>query len=836
MSTCWRIELFGGPRLVSQSGESVSHFTTQKAAGLLAYLALTLPRSHPREVLAERFWPEKDPALARNSLSAALSALRSVLGEALVGDKFRVGLNPSCVTCDVAEFEAKLAAGDVSGAAQLSGAEFLPGFYDDWVIAQRERLQARFEACSESAARNTVGKVGRLYGFPLIESGFIGRETEHEQVLQHLWSKTRLLTLKGMGGVGKTRLAHEVARHCRESFPGGVFWVPLDDVRSGDALLRRVAAALRITLQPLLSLDEQLARVLAPRGRTLLILDNTEQIPDAPTAVRSLLASAPECVCLVTSRRKLGLRSEVTLELSPLPLPAAERLFRERAAASQLGILLPAESTQSVTELCRRLDGLPLALELAAARIATLTPQQMLDRFEERFRLLQSRTVDLPERHRTLRATIDWSYEVLTGDEKLLLAQLSVFVGPFSTEDTETVCVGGDVLEGLLVLRESSLLSSAQLETQREARFVLLESLRLYAAERLAELPELQQSVRERHAAHYLTRAEAQLKRFNTSTEAEALRRLDTLAANLREALESSVEFAPRLALALARPLQRRGFFQEAIAPLERGLVVARLPELLWERAGLHFDLGELAAARVLAEEARTRYTAQNDLLGVGRSEDLLGQILYKEEAWSAARELFQRALLTLTHSYVLTRPAGLVGASSPEVLEIAIVKNNLALVELGDPNGDTDQAIVLLTEALAVHRKLGDLRGIAATVTNLGNLTFARGEWATTHQHFTESLEVETALGNVFGIARALNNLGETLEQQGEAQTEPALRHYLAAHQLFNEIRHEYAAYTEGLIQVLVEKNALPEAQLVVLRGELTGKSTEALVQALQQ
>ncbi|WP_309707259.1 tetratricopeptide repeat protein [Armatimonas sp.] len=817
MSLCWRIDLFGGPRIISPSGESVTHFKTQKSAAMLAYLALTLPRSHPREVLAERFWPDKDPAHGRNSLSAALSSLRPVLGSALVSDKFRVGLDPNCVTCDVAEFEVKLAAGDVIGAAKLSGAEFLPGFYDDWILMERERLQARFEACSERAMERTVGKAGRLYGFSLIESAFIGREAEHEQVLQHLWSGKRLLTLKGMGGVGKTRLAHEVARHCRESFPGGVFWIGLEDQHSGDALLRRVAAALHLPLQPNMPLSEQFGRVLTPRGRTLLILDNTEQIPDAPVAIRSLLASASECVCVVTSRKKLGLRSELTLELSPLSLPAAEQLFRERAVASQLGALFPTESSGAVTELCRRLDGLPLALELAAARIATLTPQQMLDRFEERFRLLQSQTVDLPERHRTLRATIDWSFEVLRREEQQLLTQLSVFAGPFSTDDAEAVCGGMEVLEGLLVLRESSLLSSAQREDQREARFVLLESLRVYATERLAEQPELQVSTQTRHARHFLTLAEVQLAQFNTPTEAQALRRLDLLAANLREALEvAPPELAPRLALALARPLQRRGFFTEAIAPLERGLAAHRLPELVWERAGLHFDLGTYDDATRLAEEARQLYLAIGEVVGEARSENLLGQIVYKEKRWSAARALLQQASERL--------------APTEATLEQAIAKNNLALVELEDPDGDSERAIVLLTEALTVHRTLGDLRGVAATVTNLGNLTFAREAWETTRQHFTESLDVERTLGNVFGIARALNNLGETVQQQGES--EQALRYYVAAHQLFVELRHEYAAYTESLIDALVRETVVVEERVAELRRELVGKSAEEIAQ----
>ena len=808
---CWRIELFGGPRILTPSGESVSHFTTQKAAGVLAYLALTLPRSHPREVLAELFWPEKDPALSRNSLSAALSALRPILGEALVGDKFRVGLSPALVACDVAEFATKLSAGDAWGAAQLCVAEFLPGFYDNWALTERERLLARFEECSEAAVQSRVGRVGRLHSFPLIETAFIGRETEREQVLQQLWSGKRLLTLKGMGGVGKTRLAHEVAGQCRESFPGGIFWVSLDDIQSGDALLRRIAAVLHLPLQPSLPLGEQLGHLLTPRGRTLLVLDNTEQISGASQAVRSLLAAAPGCCCLVTSRRSLGLRSETTLELAPLPLPAAEQLFRERAANLMLGTLFPAETQASVTELCRRLDGLPLALELAAARSATLTPQQMLARFEERFRLLQSQTTDLPERQRTLRATIDWSYDVLREAEQRLLAQLAVFAGPFSLEDAEAVCGEIGVLEAVTALRETSLLN-----LEPPADFVLLEALRDYGTERLAEQPELEAATRNRHARHFLVLADEQLARLRTRGEADALRQLDRLAANLRAALTSGPpELAPRLALALARPLQRRGFFLEAASFLEQGLELeaTRLPALVWERAGLHFDLGEYAQALELAQEARELYATQNDVVGIGRSENLLGQISYKQKHWDEARGQLTEALRL---------------AQDP--LEQAIAQNNLALVELEAPAGDTDLAIALLTEALAVRRAHGDLRGIAAVVANLGNLAFARQEWGGAREHFTEALSVEASLSHHFGIARALNNLGETVEQQGEP--EQALRHYLAAYQIFVTLHHEYADYTQSLLQALLAKIAFSEEQVLELRRELAGKSVEEIVQ----
>ncbi|WP_394796024.1 ATP-binding protein [Armatimonas sp.] len=807
----WRIELFGGPCLISPSGETLSYFSTQKTAALLAYLALTLPRSHPRELLAELFWPDKDPTLSRNSLSAAVSALRPLLGEALLTNKLQVGLNPERVTCDVAEFEARLAAGDLDGAASLAQAEFLPSCYDDWVVAERERLATLYGSCVQDAARSRVGQAGKLHDLPRIESGFVGREQERDELLQLLCGGVRLLTLKGMGGVGKTRLAHNVAPACRAHFSGGVFWVGLEDVQSGDAMLRTLASVLHVPIQRGEEMGEQVGRALEAHGKTLLVLDNTEQIPDAAAVIRSLLARAPECTCLVTSRRVLRLRAERVLELSPLPLTDAEQLFCERATAGS-GLLV--ESTADVRELCLRLDGLPLALELAAARMGTLTPSQMLARFEERFRLLQSRTLDLPERQRTLRATIDWSYDVLSEGEQRLLAQLSVFVGSFTLDDAEAVFVGEDLLEGVQLLHESSLLSTERHHLTPVTRFVLLESLRHYAAERLAAQPPLQQAARTQHARYFLQHAEHLLAQLRTRSEAEALYQLDSLAPNLRAALEAGPpELAPRLALALARPLQRRGFFQEAIPFLERGLVAARLPELLWERAGLHFDLGELANAQALAQEAQALYLQHGEQPGVGRSLNLLGQIAYKEKCWSAARQHLEHAL-----------------AAAQEPLERAIVQNNLALVELEAPAGSPEKAVSLLTEALVVRRAHGDLRGVAAAVANLGNLAFARSDWEAAQAHFQESLEVESALGHVFGVARALNNLGETVQQQGKPEC--ALRLYIAAHQLFCELRHEYATYTETLMGALLRESPFLEAGVAELRQELFGKSAEEIVQ----
>lgn len=810
----WRIELFGGPRVVAPDGRITERFPTQKTAALLAYLALHPSRPHSRELLAERFWPDRDPARSRNSLSSVLSALRGPLGEALVTDKLRVGLDPARIATDVAEFEAALHAGDLAGAGKRLGAELLPGVYDDWAILERERLEALWEDAVAAAGRQAPGRPGRLHRFPVIENGFVGRAAERTEILERLRGDGRLLTLAGTGGVGKTRLAHQCARECRAAFPGGVFWVALDDVRTGDALLRQVAAVLRTELEPRVSPTAQIGRALGIRGRTLVVLDNVEQIPDAATAVRALLADAPECRLLATSRRRLGLRAEAVLELSPLPLADAEALFRQRVEAVRLGEPLP-ENDGAVTALCRRLDGLPLALELAAARIGTLTPSQMLDRLETRFRLLQARTADLPERQRTLRATIAWSHDALPPDERRLFAQLSVFVGAFTLDDAETVCDAADVFEGVCALRDSSLVAAER----ATGRLYLLESLRDFAADHLAQDADARQAVRARHAAHFLRLADDALARLRTRDEAEALRRLDALAPNLSAALETApAEMVPPLALAIARPLQRRGFFAEAAALVDRGLDAGRLPALVWERAGLHFDQGERDDAEALAEEARARFAETGDTRGTGQAENLLGQVAYKRGRWDDARMWFARALRTLD-----PRQAA---------LERAIVGNNVALVELEAPDGDRERAVALLTEARDVRRAHGDLRGVAAAVANLGNLAFAQDDFAAARRHFAEALAVETPLGNVFGIARALNNLGETLERLGDDAQ--ALRLYAGAHHLFAELGHDYAAYTESLLQALARRTGTTREEIDGLRAALVGHSAEEIAAAV--
>lgn len=670
---------------------------------------------------------------------------------------------------------------------------------------------------------------------PPVADTFIGREHEVADLRSLLTgaggtAAARLVTLTGFGGMGKSRVARQAAEACADEFAGGgVWWVALDEARTGDEMLRHIADGLRLPLQPTLPVHDQVHGFLRDRPRLLLVLDNAEQVEGAATVVRDLLAQSPGLFCLVTSRRTLGLRAETVVEIRPLPCLDAQRLFADRARTCRDDFRVTDENAGDVAELCRRLEGVPLAVELAAARITGMSPRQMIARLSERFRLLQSRAPDLPPRQRALRAAIDWSHDLLGDEDKALFAQLSVFAGGFTLDDAEAVCEAFDVFEGVMTLRGHSLLGNDTDAATQETRFSLLESLREYAQEKLRDAPDAErQALAERHARHFLARAEAELARFRTEGEADALRRLDTSSPNLRAAIVWAENADPtlnaRLNLALGRLLQRRGFQSEAVAPIEAGIAAARrlstseavaatlLARLLAERAGLHLDLRQPAYARAHATDALALFRQHGEVAGEADAENLIGQAALDEKRYNDARAHFARAL---------DRRETLGNR-----VEAAVVRNNLGLVEYFDPDGDRDKAVAHLTEALRVRRGAGDRRGVAAALNNLGNLAFARQDWAEAQRAFAETLEHERALRHPFGVARALNNLGEVAEERGEYNK--AIRLYAAAEHLFREVKHDYATYSAERFAALSAKACLTDAQIASVRAVLHNKPLE--------
>jgi predicted ATPase/class 3 adenylate cyclase len=391
----------------------------------------------------------------------------------------------------------------------------------------------------------------RPNNLPLQLTRFIGREEQASEVKRRLLNGIRLLTLTGPGGTGKTRLALEVAADTLTAFAGGAWFVDLSPVMNPELVISTIAEVLGVKEQAGRSLQDALEKTLKDR-EMLLVLDNFEQVVDAGAAVERLVRAAPRVRILVTSRAALRRYGEHEFPVPPLDLPdprhlphlnslpryEAISLFIERATAVKPDFVLTERNARSVAEITARLDGLPLAIELAASRVKVLSPQAIVDRLDRGSPVLSSRVPDAPARQRTLRATIEWSYELLRQDERRLFEQLSVFQGGPSLDAIEAVCSlspGADVLEVLGSLVDNSLLRQVEGE-DAEPRFMMLETIKQYAGERLDDRPHLSASTRRAHAAYFSEFAQRQW------TDLIGLRREAALAAmsadvdNLRSA------------------------------------------------------------------------------------------------------------------------------------------------------------------------------------------------------------------------------------------------------------------------------------------------------------
>lgn len=370
-------------------------------------------------------------------------------------------------------------------------------------------LSERFEATNArpATAQATEQPSRSVSPPPLPPTPTLGRDRDIEAVAELLRGGTRLLTLSGAGGIGKSRLALEVAQRLADEFGPDLYYVSVESVTSPELLLRTIADSLQVRLEGIRGPLDALVGYLRER-RSLLLLDNFEQVVDAAAQVAALLDQCPRLQVLVTSRQVLRLRAEREFPVPPLDVPAedidaeqvmsrvpsAVQLFVQRAQAAHPGFALTLANAAVVAELCRRLDGLPLAIELAAARIRLLSPEAMLDRIERRLDLPASAGPDLPARQRTLRATLDWSHQLLTPSEQALFARLSVFAGGATLEAIEAVCGGDDgmeLLDGLSSLLEKSLLTSSAAEAVGPPRLRMLQTVRDYARERLAERDEM---------------------------------------------------------------------------------------------------------------------------------------------------------------------------------------------------------------------------------------------------------------------------------------------------------------------------------------------------------
>lgn len=612
----------------------------------------------------------------------------------------------------------------------------------------------------------------------------IGREREIAAVLGLLRrSEVRLVTLTGPGGVGKSRLALESASRAAPDFEDGVVFVSLAQLSESALLLPTLARTLGVR-EGGTPLRDRLARWLDGKN-ILLLLDNLEQLREAAPQLSELLAIAPGPKLLVTSRAALRLGPERIFEVPPLAVPdhssplqriaeaEAVQLFVERARARRSDFALDRDNAAAVAEICRRLDGIPLALELAAARTAVLSPQGLLQRLDRRFELLGSGASDLPDRQKTLRSTIDWSYRLLDDTERRLFAMLGVFVGGFTLEAAGEVWSQGEsgVFEPLASLLDNSLVR--RLDSGDEVRFGMFESLREFAVECLASSPDAP-AIHRRHALFCLRLAQASEANHRGGEQIAWLDRLEGEHDNLRAALAwtlsgGDLELGVRLTVLLFHFWYYRSHYQEGMGWLQQALDrwpkddtgQELRPRLLAAAGTLADEMGRGVHAVALFEERLELARSRGDLAGEAAALNSLGAVSWGQGDFARAQELIESSL-TLRRSLGQRR-----------LLTLAL--NNLGLVALAQ--GKLEDAQSYLDECLALCRELNDTMGIGTALCNLGLVAVERDDPARAGRLFEEALLSFRALGDRDGLAHAFEGFAALASLQHEFETAARLK-----------------------------------------------------------
>ena len=586
-----------------------------------------------------------------------------------------------------------------------------------------------------------TGRIDSPATLPHPLTPLIGREQEIAFATARLRGdgaaqSTRLLTLTGPGGVGKTRVAVQVAEEVAADFPGGVWFVSLAPISSPTLVASAIAHVLTVREVAGEPLASRIAKFLAGK-RTLLVLDNFEQVVEAAPLVTDLLERCPLLAILVTSRTRLRVSGELEQIVSPLAttelaageiitesnLSAAERLFAARAGAVRQDFVLTEENVRSVTDICRRLDGLPLAIELAAALVKVLPPASLLERLERRLPLLTSGGRDLPARQQTMRDTIAWSYDLLTADEQALFRRVAIFVGGFTLEAAEAIA--GDlevsVLDGIASLIDKSLLRAVASETGA-ARYTMLETVREYCLEQLDKMGETK-TVRACHAAWVAAFAERSgdlLGPVSINTLAQLAAEHDNARAALGWAIDAGAnETGLRIATAFFKVWHIRGFYSEGRRWLGELLALGQ-PTPIEHRAAALFELGWFALL-------------QGDL--------------------HAAEATFSQVL-----SLAQVEAVGPAEGHALSVLGICAMDR-----------GDFATAEARQHQALALARRREDDHLIIGVLCNLGVVASSRGDLTLASRYFAESLELDRQADDPWSMAITLGNVGWVARKQGD-------------------------------------------------------------------
>ncbi len=861
-------------------GKSIA-IASRPAQSLFAYLILNAGTSHRREKLAGLLWPDSLEETARDNLRHSLWRVRKALSSPassayLLADDLSITFNSSAeYWLDTAELEKLSDSASVDELLNVLSeyqGELLPGFYDEWVLLERDHLYSIFEhhmarlmsllqeerrwldildwgerwiklgqkpelayraLMSAHAAKGDMSNVAAAYercvkslreigvvpseqtrslyeklkagreggesavavptkekpavppktNLPIPLTSFIGREREMEEV-KNLISTTRLLTLTGSGGIGKTRLAIQAAKELTKSYKDGIWWVELAPVTENRLVPEAVAQVLGVRELPGLPLSNSLKQFLQQK-QALLILDNCEHVID-PCAqlAEDLLTHCERLKILATSREALGITGEMILQVPPLSFPTLARatqfqdlkefesirLFAERAALVHPNLALTAENVAAVTQICHRLDGIPLAIELAAARIKALSVDEIASRLDDRFSLLAQGSRTALPRHQTLRALIEWSDDLLSESERILWRRLSVFIAGWTLDAAHSVSADeivprSQVLELLSHLVDKSIVIVE--ERKGQTRYRMLETIRQYGLEKLESSSEFAQMHRN-HLALFLQVAQNATSKLLTVEQNRWFAELDSEFGNLRSALEWAMNNdavnALRLAASLGQYWEVRGYIAEGRATLSEALAHS-----------------QDAPKDVLSDALRW-----------------MGKFTARQGDYVRAKELLEESLGL---SRDLSDKRGIVSAL-----------HNLGMVS--SLQGDYAAARDSYEAALALAKEIGHIREIASLTTSLGNVANYMDDYPTARKYQEESVNLFRELGDKFGLFIALNNLGLVLEQQ--ADRSGAKHHYeesiATAYELGEKNLVAYAL--NGLAHLLYLENERAEAE----------------------
>jgi predicted ATPase/class 3 adenylate cyclase len=697
-------------------------------------------------------------------------------------------------------------------------------------------------------------------------TSFVGREHEMKEVIQ-LLKTTRLLTLTGTGGCGKTRLALQVSAELLENYPDGVWFIDLAPITDPNLIPQAVAKVLSVKEEAGRPLPDTLLDFLKNKT-TLLVFDNYEHLIVARGLLAVLLQNSnPTLQVLTTSREILSIVGEVVWRVPSLSTPSlnhlpplesltqyeAVRLFIERAMLARPSFTVTNANAPAVAQICQRLDGIPLAIELAAARVRILSVEQINQRLNERFRLLTGGSRNLLPRQQTLRALIDWGYNLLTVTEQQLFRRLSVFLGGWTLEAVETICTGDgidelEVLDLLAALVDKSLVVMEEGEENR-LRYRLLETLRQYGQEKLLAANEATEYER-RYRSYFTNLVETAEPHLQGADAGFWLEQLDLEHNNLRSALngyDSQNEAAAevRLVISLAKFWILRGHWAEGRQWLEKVLkkaltkTAADRSTVLSELGDIAIRQGDYATARSVYEECLQIQRQLADQSGIAKHLFNVGTVALCQGDYVVARSFYeeslqiQRQLVDQPGIGNLLFTLGIIAENQNDFeLAHSLYQESLERLQvsgdqyftsyllnsfgsLAEKQGDFETAQTFYQQSLEIRQQLGDRQGLAYSFSSFGTLAEKQGNYEIAQSRFQDALQIQRELGDQYGIALSLRNLGSVAERQNDLDRARAF--YMESLQICQALQEKLglAACLEGLARVLSTSHFEQAAQL---------------------